>query len=284
MDPDLPLILLGPRITLDNLRDFVDCLFKLMASDTRDRILSVAARLFEAGGFEGTAVAAILREAGVNSGSLYHFFSGKEELLVAVLEKYVATLEPALLGAADRAADDPLEKVFALVELYRGRLLVSGFERGCPVGDLSLEIGSRVPEARGLVDAYFRAWTERTAGWLDDPDTRLRRDVDREALAVHVLSTLQGAIMQARAARSIDPFDDSMSQLRLLLSLLGEDSEVLPVGASAPGRRLVRANTREAESPGTPAVEVGAGSGRIRGDGEAIDGLGSDEDAWWRAW
>ena len=90
-----------------------------MASDTRNRILSVAARLFEANGFEGTAVAAILREADVNSGSLYHFFPSKEALLVAVLEKYVEVLEPALLGAAERAADDPIEKVFALLELYR---------------------------------------------------------------------------------------------------------------------------------------------------------------------
>jgi len=71
-----------------------------MASDTRNRILSVAARLFETLGFEGTAVAAILREADVNSGSLYHFFPSKEALLVAVLEKYVEVLEPALLGAA----------------------------------------------------------------------------------------------------------------------------------------------------------------------------------------
>ena len=254
-----------------------------MASDTRDRILSVAARLFEAGGFEGTAVAGILREAGVNSGSLYHFFSGKDELLVAVLEKYVATLEPALLGAADRAADDPLEKVFALVELYRGRLRVSGFERGCPVGDLSLEIGTRVPEARRLVDAYFRAWTNRVAGWLNDAGTRLPPDVDREALAVHVLSTLQGAIMQARAAGSIEPFDHSMSQLRLLLSLLGDEREAVPAGGSAPGRPVARREASEAAGPGGPAVEVAAGSGRIA-DGDAIDGLGSEEDAWWRAW
>lgn len=240
-----------------------------MASDTRDRILSVAARLFEAGGFEGTAVAAILREAGVNSGSLYHFFSSKEDLLVAVLEKYVATLEPALLGAADRAADDPLEKVFALVELYRGRLLVSGFERGCPVGDLSLEIGARVPEARRLVDTYFRTWTNRAAGWLGIAGSGLKPEVDRDAMAVHLLSTLQGAIMQARAAQSIEPFDDSMSQLRLLLTLLGEERDTVPATSPVRGLRVVRRDATETAGSGGPTVEVAAGS---------------EEDAWWRAW
>ncbi len=89
-----------------------------MASDTRNRILSVAARLFEAQGFDGTAVASILSEADVNSGSLYHFFPGKEALLVAVLEKYLDTLEPALLEAANRATDDPVDTIFALLALY----------------------------------------------------------------------------------------------------------------------------------------------------------------------
>ena len=154
-----------------------------MASDTRNRILSVAARLFEALGFEGTAVAAILREADVNSGSLYHFFPSKEALLVAVLEKYLSMLEPSLLGAANRAADDPIAKVFALLELYRGRLLVSEFARGCPVGDLSLEIGGRLPEARRLADAYFVAWTERVEGFETNDDPELEGERVQQTLS-----------------------------------------------------------------------------------------------------
>ncbi len=254
-----------------------------MASDTRDRILSVAARLFEAGGFEGTAVAAILREAGVNSGSLYHFFGSKEELLVAVLEKYVATLEPALLGAADRAADEAVEKVFALLELYRGRLLVSGFERGCPVGDISLEIGGRLPEARELVDTYFAAWRARVAGWLGDPDAHLPRRVDADALAAHVLSTLQGAIMQARAAGSIGVFDDSVSSLRRFLELLlGQEA---PVGAGAAARRSKPERSPKPDSPEDAGAIVGVAASRERSaDGSAGEATGSEEDAWWRAW
>ena len=232
-----------------------------MASDTRNRILSVAARLFEALGFEGTAVAAILREADVNSGSLYHFFPSKEALLVAVLEKYLSMLEPSLLGAANRAADDPIAKVFALLELYRGRLLVSEFARGCPVGDLSLEIGGRLPEARRLADAYFVAWTERVEGWFDDAGDRLSAGADRHALSVHVLSVLQGGIMQARAAASIEPFDHSVTQLRLLIDFLGSDAEATtswPVRGRLPA---AAAAERERAMP-----------------------IGGEDDAWWRAW
>ena len=253
-----------------------------MASDTRNRILSVAARLFEARGFEGTAVAAILREADVNSGSLYHFFSSKEDLLVAVLEKYVAVLEPALLSAADRAADDPIEKVFALLELYRGRLLVSGFSRGCPIGDLSLEIGARHPEARHLVDAYFDSWTGRVTGWLDAAGERLPPQTDRQALSAHVLSVLQGGIMQARVAGSIDPFDDSVSQLRLLIDLLAAGPET-GLGARPKRRKSKRgaeqtiSGTSRQDDPAAMIASIAAEPG----GGETVD---ADESAWWKAW
>jgi len=62
---------------------------KLAAVDpqpaTRDRLVLTAMKLFWEKGYGSTSVADVLREAGANSGSLYHFFPGKQELLVAVL-------------------------------------------------------------------------------------------------------------------------------------------------------------------------------------------------------
>jgi AcrR family transcriptional regulator len=270
-------------MALDKASVFVECLVNIMASDTRNRILSVAARLFEARGFEGTAVAAILREADVNSGSLYHFFSSKEDLLIAVLEKYAAVLEPALLSAADRAADDPIEKVFALLELYRGRLLVSEFSRGCPIGDLSLEIGARLPEARHLVDAYFDSWTARVTEWFDDAAERLPAETDRRALSAHVLSVLQGGIMQARVAGSIDPFDDSVSQLRLLIDLLA----ARPKGEVAlrPRRRKSpRTDTPKVSDTSPPDDPSALAAASVPVDPVGAEVVDAGESAWWKAW
>jgi AcrR family transcriptional regulator len=237
-----------------------------MATDTRNRILSVAARLFEAHGFEGTAVASILREADVNSGSLYHFFPSKDALLVAVLEKYVDTLEPGLLEAAGRAADDPVEKVFALLELYRGRLLVSRFTRGCPVGDLSLEVGNRIPEAAPPIRLYFERWAERVESWLTEAGRRLPDPLDRRALAEHFLSTLEGAVMQARAVGAIAPFDHSVDQLRALVDLLSSGE-----GAYAGSVQRVP-NRRPVVEIAPSAPEADSGS------------VAAGDAAWWRAW
>jgi AcrR family transcriptional regulator len=252
-----------------------------MASDTRHRILSVAARLFEAQGFDGTAVSAILREADVNSGSLYHFFPSKEALLVSVLQGHLNSLD-SLLADASRATDQPLDKVFALLELYRGRLLVSGFSRGCPVGHLALDAGARHAEARAIVDSYFNGWVAGVRSWLDQAAGKLPAAVDREALAVTVLSTMQGGVMQARAAGAIDPFDASVNQLRILFGLLARSA-----GASRPERsaRVARSSPEAATADDRSPVIVGVGDAKPgaqpKREGEMVD---EDDPAWWRAW
>ena len=61
---------------------------------TRDRLVEVSRQLFLAKGYGATGIAEILREAGINSGSLYYFFKTKEELLLAVLDWYQEALYP----------------------------------------------------------------------------------------------------------------------------------------------------------------------------------------------
>jgi len=59
-----------------------------MVEETRQRLTETARRLFAEKGYESTSVADILKNAGANSGSLYHFFSTKQDLLLEVLRGY----------------------------------------------------------------------------------------------------------------------------------------------------------------------------------------------------
>jgi len=191
-------------------------------SGTRDRILTEASRLFHRQGYEATGVATILRAADVNSGSLYHFFPGKEALLVGVLERHLTLLAPTIMDPAEGAESDPIERIFTLLGAYRRALLVTDCTRGCPVGNLALEVGNRTPGVQSLIDQYFAGWTERVRSWLEEAGPRLPTGSDRAALSRLVLSVMEGGVMQARAAGSLDPFDASVAELRHHLTLLQE--------------------------------------------------------------
>ena len=76
--------------------------------DKRDRILAAATRVFARRGFFGAQVADIAREAGVAAGTVYLYFRGKDDLLISIFEKTMASAiaegRQALAGVADPVA------------------------------------------------------------------------------------------------------------------------------------------------------------------------------------
>src|SRR5579862_8713794 len=89
----------------------------------RELLLDAARDLFWEKGYAATGVAELLSRAGVNSGSFYHVFAGKEALLLAVLDNYLEGLEPAVLRPAFAVERDPIARIFAILEGYRQKLL-----------------------------------------------------------------------------------------------------------------------------------------------------------------
>ncbi len=179
-----------------------------------------ARRLFFAKGYNATGIAEILKEADANSGSLYHFFPTKEDLLAAVLEQYKVMLQPVVLGPAFARVSDPIERIFALLDGYRQLMKATDFELGCPIGNLSLEVANAKPQLRGLLAENFSAWREAVEGLLREASGRLPADFDAVSMSWQILSTMEGAVMLARAYRSFEPFDAAIDALRAQLDRL----------------------------------------------------------------
>ncbi|MCK0162785.1 TetR/AcrR family transcriptional regulator [Marinobacter sp. S6332] len=80
----------------------------------RGRLLREAARLFREKGYERTTVRDLAAAVGIQSGSLFHHFRTKEEILKAVMVETIR-LNTALMQAAMNSADSNREKLRALV-------------------------------------------------------------------------------------------------------------------------------------------------------------------------
>jgi TetR/AcrR family transcriptional repressor of nem operon len=185
-----------------------------MPADTRDRIVYAAMRLFAQKGYGSTSVADILHAAEVNSGSLYYFFPGKQDVLLGVLKAYRHGIRPLLLDPEWRDIDDPIDRVFALLASYRRRLVASNCLYACPIGSVALEMHEPDPPVRKLLQANFEAWTAAVEQCYLAAGSRFPTGVDRHALAVFTLTTMEGAVMLARTARSLTPFDAAVRALR----------------------------------------------------------------------
>ncbi|HLY62747.1 MAG TPA: TetR family transcriptional regulator C-terminal domain-containing protein [Terriglobia bacterium] len=204
----------------------------------RSRILEGARLLFWEQGYENTTLADVAERTQANLGSVYYFFHTKEDLLLGVLDLYTELLFPVLIRPLFERVKDPLERIFGLLDGYRQGLLLSGCTQGCPIGNLALEVGDAMPKARAKIAANFEGWRGWVRKCLEDAKDRLPPDADIHALAVFILTVMEGAVMQARAHQSLEPFDASVLQLRDYFDRLqGPKPKNRP--AARPGKRKV---------------------------------------------
>lgn len=180
----------------------------------REKIIRAAMELFWLKGYNSTSVADLLSRTQLNSGSLYHVFPSKQDVLIGVLEAYRDSIGEMLLAPAWAGIDDPIEKIFALLGSYRHWIAESDCTYGCPIGSLALELHEPDPKVRELLAANFAGWTRAIEQCLVDAGERLPANVDRGALAQFVLTAMEGGVMQARTHRDVAFFDRAVSQLR----------------------------------------------------------------------
>ncbi len=186
----------------------------MSSKGTRERIVEAAMELFWLKGYGSTSIADILSRSQVNSGSLYHFFPGKQDVLVAVLDLYREGIGPMLLEPAWAGVEDPIERIFALLGRYRQAIVTTNCEYGCPIGSLALELHEPDPPVRERLAANFTGWVDAVRSCLEAAEDRLAPGVDLQSLAEFILTVMEGAVMQARTHRDVGYFDRAVAQLR----------------------------------------------------------------------
>ena len=182
--------------------------------DVRTRVVLAAMELFFAKGYNSTSIADILSRTQLNAGSLYHVFPGKQDVLIAVLEWYRDGIEENLLKPAWEGVEDPIERIFALLDRYHWMIVETDNTFGCPIGSLALELHEADPVVRELLAVNFTNWSRAVERCLDEAADRLPAGLDRRALAEFVLTTMEGGVMQARTYRDVAYFDRNIAILR----------------------------------------------------------------------
>ncbi|OLT51739.1 TetR family transcriptional regulator [Cellulosimicrobium sp. CUA-896] len=86
------------------------------AADRRSEIVSAALTAFSRGGYAGTTITDVAREAGVSSAYVLKLFGGKKVLFVAALDKCFERIEEAL--AAAPAGLTPVASLDAMGDNY----------------------------------------------------------------------------------------------------------------------------------------------------------------------
>jgi AcrR family transcriptional regulator len=175
-----------------------------VAEDVKARMIRETARALASHGLQRASFSQILKASGAPRGSLYHHFpGGKNELVL----KAVAAAGDHVLAVLARLEGRPASDVAAgFIDLWRQALVASDFGAGCAA--LAVTVAAEAPEHTAAAAAVFAAWRRRLAEMLAEGGA-----AKAPGLAAAILAACEGAVALARAERSLDPFDQTASQL-----------------------------------------------------------------------
>lgn len=153
---------------------------------TRADIVDCARKLFYEHGYDGTSFTQIVDATGLFRGNLYHYFKTKDDILEAVVERYLEDYR-ALLKQWEQKYTDPKVRLHAFVDMIASRK-ADLVEYGCPIGSLNTELGKDRRELQHVARALFELFRE----WLAARFGELGYRQDADARALHLLGRAQG--------------------------------------------------------------------------------------------
>jgi TetR/AcrR family transcriptional regulator, transcriptional repressor for nem operon len=180
---------------------------------SKERLIESARALLWERGYVGTSPKDIQQLADVGQGSMYHHFSGKQELARAAIER---TAQEMRAGAEAQLAGPgtAFERISAYLRRERDVL------KGCPVGRLTQDPDVMAATAlREPVEETFAWLRSRLADVLAQgvEAGQVSAAVDPDTTASAIVATLQGGYVLARAADGTQPFEQAIEGILALL-------------------------------------------------------------------
>ncbi|WZO96617.1 TetR family transcriptional regulator C-terminal domain-containing protein [Isosphaeraceae bacterium EP7] len=176
---------------------------------TYEALLDAGTELILEKGYNHCGLDEILKRAGAQKGSFYHFFASKEDFGLRVIDRYskirLASMDEYLIDPS-RA---PLARLRRWYESTCLRKLDQECRIGCLFGSLSQELSNQSEAIRQSLDQCLSQVRKRLTACLVEAQSAgdLRADLDAAQLAEYCLNGWEGALLRMKVVRSVEPLE-----------------------------------------------------------------------------
>jgi len=179
----------------------------------RDDILKAGLKVMFRSGYQGASVRDICAAAGAPQGSFTNHFRSKEAFVQEVLDRYFANLKTRVSEALDDKSLTPRRRLKRYLEIISGVLEDAKWNRGCLIGDLSLEASFQSEPLRKRLEEIYREWRTPFAQCIAEAQAAGEIDSKFEPidLAEFLLASWEGAILRMKVdggPAALDRFKD----------------------------------------------------------------------------
>lgn len=178
-----------------------------MKETTRQKLIDSTFEEVFSHGYQGAALADILKNAGVHKGSMYHYFSSKKEMALAAIQEKISA------KFFDRYGKILELKSGYLDELAKGIIdpKLRDFNRGCPIANIVQEMSNLDEDFNLTMKAIYKEFRDNIKRILDKAvEAKEMKECNTEKLALFITAGLEGAILAAKASGEVKDYEDTV--------------------------------------------------------------------------
>ncbi|SHJ75550.1 TetR/AcrR family transcriptional regulator [Paramaledivibacter caminithermalis] len=167
----------------------------------KEMVILKAADMIHQYGYNNVGIKQILDETEIPKGSFYYYFKSKEDLGINVVDFYIKETKK-LFSMFDKNIDG-LRDFF---NCYFKKFKEFGCKRGCPIGNLALELADKNENFRLKLLEWNTFLEEEIYNILKN--SNLKKEFDAKSLSSFIISNFEGALLKAKLEKSLKPIDE----------------------------------------------------------------------------
>lgn len=181
-----------------------------MKENTRQKLIDATFEEIYSHGYQGTALADVLSNAGVHKGSMYHFFENKKDMAITAINEKMNERFFVKYGQILNLTNNFLDEFFKSLKDISSR----DFKRGCPIANIVQEMSNLDEDFNKTMKFIYEEFKRFIQDILDKAvDAKEMQKCDTKKIALFITATLEGAILAAKASGNPQDYVDSIDLL-----------------------------------------------------------------------
>lgn len=167
--------------------------------ETKERILQLAAELFNQQGYAGTSMSDIMQVTGLKKGGIYNHFQNKNELALQAFDY-------AMSGISQRyriallSKHNAVERLQAVINVFASYIDKPPLKGGCPLLNTAVESDYAHPALRKRAQEAMNSWYDmiRRVVQKGIKKGEIRPNIEPEQVATMTIAIFEGGLMMAQ--------------------------------------------------------------------------------------
>lgn len=183
---------------------------------TRTALLEAAFTEMHRCGFQAASLSQILANTGLTKGALYHHFTAKRVLGLAVIDEVIRVRLEESVFRPLRESEQPVATLLSILELKARAVDDEWIRLGCPLNNLVQEMSPIDADFRQRLADLLSTWQGSLKAALrkGQDQKQVRAEVDCEAASLFILASWEGCWGIAKSLQSATVFRSGVAELR----------------------------------------------------------------------